>query len=52
MENSTSVVIAHQLSIIRHPDEITVLRKGEIVERGTHSGLIKQEGIYKQFVDM
>jgi subfamily B ATP-binding cassette protein MsbA len=52
MENRTSVVIAHRLSTIKHADEILVLRKGEIVERGTHNGLIAQEGFYKRLVDM
>ena len=52
MENRTSVVIAHRLSTIRHADEIIVLRKGEIVERGTHAGLIEQDGFYRKLVEM
>ncbi|MFC4263395.1 ABC transporter ATP-binding protein [Ferruginibacter yonginensis] len=52
MENRTSVVIAHRLSTIRHANEIIVLRKGEIVERGTHAGLIEQNGFYKKLVEM
>ena len=52
MQNRTSIVIAHRLSTIRHADEIVVLQKGEIVERGTHEGLLSQNGFYKKLVDM
>ncbi len=52
MNNRTSLVIAHRLSTIRHADEIIVLQKGEIVERGTHDSLLLQNGFYKKLVDM
>ncbi|WP_439505438.1 ABC transporter ATP-binding protein [Sediminibacterium sp.] len=52
MQNRTSIVIAHRLSTIRHADEIIVLQKGEIAERGTHDDLLAQGGIYKKLVDM
>ena len=52
MTNRTSIVIAHRLSTIRHADEIVVLQKGEIVERGTHDSLIAQNGFYKKLVDL
>jgi subfamily B ATP-binding cassette protein MsbA len=52
MANRTSIVIAHRLSTIRHADEIVVLQKGRIVERGTHDQLIQQDGFYRKLVEM
>ena len=52
MQNRTSIVIAHRLSTVRHADEIIVLQKGKIVERGTHAELITQDGFYKKLVNM
>lgn len=56
MEGRTSFVIAHRLSTVRKADQILVLRDGQIVERGTHDGLLAQNGLYadlyrKQFRD-
>jgi len=52
MQNRTSIVIAHRLSTIRHADEIIVLQKGEMAERGTHESLMLAEGIYFRLVQM
>lgn len=52
MKNRTSLVIAHRLSTIRHADEIIVMHKGEIVERGNHEVLIEKNGYYKRLVDL
>ncbi|HUR67021.1 MAG TPA: ABC transporter ATP-binding protein [Chitinophagaceae bacterium] len=52
MQNRTSIVIAHRLSTIRHADEIIVLQKGKIVERGTHDQLLLQNGFYRKLVEM
>jgi subfamily B ATP-binding cassette protein MsbA len=49
----TSIVIAHRLSTICHADEIIVMDKGHIVERGTHSELLSHpNGLYKKLIDM
>lgn len=52
MQNRTSIVIAHRLSTVRHADEIIVLQKGQIVERGTHDELILKDGFYRRLVNM
>jgi len=52
MQNRTSIVIAHRLSTIRHADEIIVLQKGKIVERGNHEQLLAKGGFYKKLVEL
>ncbi len=51
-KNRTSLVIAHRLSTIEQADEIIVVEDGIIVERGTHSELIEQRGVYAQLHKM
>jgi ATP-binding cassette subfamily B protein len=46
MKGRTAVVIAHRLSTIRNADQILVMDKGEIKERGNHDELLKQGGLY------
>ncbi len=46
MEGRTSFVIAHRLSTIRDADNILVMRDGDIVEQGTHTELLEQNGFY------
>lgn len=45
-KNRTTLVIAHRLSTVINADEIIVLRDGGIAERGTHAGLLSQNGLY------
>jgi subfamily B ATP-binding cassette protein MsbA len=52
MQDRTSLVIAHRLSTIRNADEIIVLQKGEIIERGTHDQLMAAAGFYSRLVEM
>ncbi len=46
MKDRTTFVIAHRLSTVRNSNAIMVLEKGEIIERGDHSGLLSQKGRY------
>jgi ATP-binding cassette, subfamily B, bacterial MsbA len=52
MKNRTSIVIAHRLSTISNADEIIVMNKGEIIERGNHAELLALNGTYKKLCDM
>ncbi|UCE23768.1 MAG: ABC transporter ATP-binding protein [Candidatus Zixiibacteriota bacterium] len=48
MEGRTSLIIAHRLSTILDVDQILVIRRGEIIERGTHTELILRDGYYSK----
>ena len=49
-KEKTIIMIAHRLKTVRYADQIVVIDKGKIVQQGKHDELIKQEGIYKNFV--
>ena len=48
LKGRTSIVIAHRLSTVREADQILVLEKGVIVERGTHEELVQANGLYSE----
>ncbi|OPB86972.1 ABC transporter ATP-binding protein [Elizabethkingia ursingii] len=50
-ENRTVVIISHSLSQILDSDKIYVMKKGRVVESGTHEQLYEQEGVYKEIFD-
>ncbi|MBM7701969.1 ABC transporter transmembrane domain-containing protein [Metabacillus iocasae] len=47
-ENRTTIITSHRLSSIQHADLIVVLDNGQIIQQGTHSHLIEQDGWYKE----
>ena len=50
-KEKTIIMIAHRLKTVRHADQIFVIDDGHIAQKGTHDDLMKQEGIYKSFVE-
>jgi ATP-binding cassette subfamily B protein IrtB len=51
-ENKTILMIAHRLKTIKNADQILVLNEGKIIQRGTHSELMEQGGLYADFIGM
>lgn len=49
-KGKTLIMIAHRLKTVRYADQILVLDGGHIVQRGTHEELIRQQGLYAEFV--
>ena len=49
-KNKTVIMIAHRLKTVRNANQILVLAGGHIVQSGTHEELIKQPGIYADFI--
>jgi ATP-binding cassette, subfamily B, multidrug efflux pump len=48
MEKKTTLIISHRISSIKHCDEIIVLSKGAVIERGSHESLIEKQGYYAE----
>ena len=51
-KSKTVIMIAHRLKTVRNADQILVLDKGRIVQRGTHESLMAEGGLYADFVNM
>ena len=49
-ENKTIIMIAHRLKTVKEADQILVVDAGKIIQRGKHSELVEQEGIYRRFI--
>jgi subfamily B ATP-binding cassette protein MsbA len=52
MRDRTTLIIAHRLSTVRHANRIVVMDAGEIVETGTHSGLLAMQGLYARLYQL
>lgn len=50
-KEKTIIMIAHRLKTVQHADQIVVIDQGRIAQQGTHEQLMKQDGIYKRFVN-
>lgn len=51
-KNKTLIMIAHKLKTVKNADQILVIDSGHLVQSGTHSTLVNEDGIYKRFIDI
>lgn len=52
MENKTTIIVSHRVSVARNADKIIVLDEGKIIEQGSHNELLSQDGYYKELYEM
>ena len=52
MEGRTSLVIAHRMATIQHADEILVMQRGKVIERGDHATLLEKGGTYARLIEL
>ncbi len=52
MDGRTALVVAHRLSTVQHADQILVLHKGEVRERGDHQALLAEGGLYRRLYEL